>query len=677
MRLSGLIFFLVVSAVGSALWAEEIHPYSYYSTQNVSKDQIPKQTADSIQPMDRDAFYRSDNTYFRGGIAAALNGTQRVGARVAKKALAAGNDVKVDKSISCIDSSNTKDIKTIEKDVEKLRIEMLCSADFNAEIWDKETPPYKGLNNKELSLTQAKRYLQRFAKNGGFKEEDHHFILTAILVDKETVRLLQKELFFALQMIFLSGESSQMQSLLKSVAVDDLVPKPPYNEDDACRSEKEILAVREKSITYARNVMPLIPNDASLRGQDWLGTMLLIPSLNAGPPELKLEVKNKMYRTLGSGALSEYPGLFLSKALMFTKSYVNKLFGDPAKELTEFTAAGNSNGKIDYYILGTSEMSLNGKSSIQGQYGIQTIPVIGPKPPELEKPKITEVAWTHQGKPYTAQMKIASKKSDAAVAKGKSPDYDKMWENKKMSGVVLVSDNLGDFKAKATNHYIQYYAEQGFNFDEPVNLKDSEAWLKDHISDGTVDYVLKDAHSGGNTSNLISFSKSQKLLKGTKELPNGKKEEIYILAPGSEADGPQQTLSYDSMGEWMKKREQSKQGPMVYLNSSCWSMDQAKYEIPAVHSSLFVNIPATSKTTTFINSKEGTKYHIIEGLREGKTYEQMRKGMATTKRYQTGTNQYKFPDQQEYQDAFSKLTEIQVEIKDGKGKPYSLEEAGR
>lgn len=542
-------------------------------------------------------------------------------------------------------------------DLIKLTLKAYCKEPFNKQRWDRITNQGK-LDN--FTENDYYLYLLRFAKPGGFdkKNKFHVKILESIFSEPEIREKYEKEYIFAYQQVLLTNQDTDGNFHLD--LYDMGLSKTIYNDEDSCQNQQEREITRKKSFELAHESVKQYGVDSPLCKFP-TEVSLLMPSLVKLDEEKQKDIINPIYRGLGACLTAESSGaIYISKALVFTKNIVKARFGKKGPPLTDVT-------QYDEQALVISNNPINDDE------GVTSAEVYTHKI-EIEGDNI---AWETSGKKYTAAVKKQAVKLSEHIDSSKAPDYKKMWQDNKLTGMTMVSPNLGEWKDKVTSNYIAYYTDQGFEFSTPVDVKDTHSWLKNSISSGEIDYVLKEAHTGGNDYDLIGLSKTHKIMTGVKKLKDGKQEVMHILMPQEEIDSSR--VKYNDMAEWMDKREKDNKGPLLYLNSSCWSTAMAKNEIAHVKSKLFIDIPSVEKTTTFFNSPKSTKYHIMQGIREGKSYAQMLEGMKTTERHQHGYNQYLFPDQTEYHEAMSTSDETEkltFEIKED-GKSYALHEANQ
>jgi hypothetical protein len=289
-----------------------------------------------------------------------------------------------------------------------------------------------------------------------------------------------------------------------------------------------------------------------------------------------------------------------------------------------------------------------------------------------------KVKWTHNGKKFNGVINIRQRSKLNYLPSEKGPDYRGFWRDDQLTGVIVVSSNFKKgISDKLIANYKKYYKDMGLTFTS-IEVNDAMAFLEEIISSGEADYVIKEAHSQGNEKYLFQLEKTSKIIRGSIKKGNHKGEEVYLIFP-NRSHGPFQKLFPRDMETWIKKRSDKNGAELLYLNSSCNSSYIASNEIAAVASPLFSNIPASSFTTVFKHTKEDTKKVILDGLRRGDTYQEIRNKMQKTFKYQPlGYNDFIFPDENRYYSKYApsgnNLIDVQISIIDEHGQPYYMDE---
>jgi|GEM_PF-5793809 len=230
--------------------------------------------------------------------------------------------------------------------------------------------------------------------------------------------------------------------------------------------------------------------------------------------------------------------------------------------------------------------------------------------------------WTHQGKNFNAALKIKLGTAEQAVGNWKNP-VQSLRSDRQLVGMAWISPNVRDDIPMVLGRYIAYLEDQGFHIDAS---RSDRTWnlseIKNLFVHGKVDYLVKEAHSDGDLVNMFQLGKNSKVIVATKS-GNGdlSGETFYILLPekrdsslgGSEKFGVPPRV----VGEWMKSRSEITTTPLIYLNSSCWSIKKVFTEITQVSDPHFINIPSLDSVAFFNNQGANHMRTFIDGIRQG------------------------------------------------------------
>ena len=272
--------------------------------------------------------------------------------------------------------------------------------------------------------------------------------------------------------------------------------------------------------------------------------------------------------------MPEFSGVFLSKLYKFTYNAVAPYFGEPQKSLTDLTLIRGAD--VTPILLGSA--LINGNVKTQTRFGFSALKLDAVKiPPNVETGQVLadhEVQWSQAGQTYRAKMRIvADKTAHDLVPKGDGPKYNELWQDGKLTGVVLAGSNLSASEAGVMDHYITYYKEQGFTFPETAKeLSDIRSFLGKGIKAGEFDFFIKEAHSDGDEKNVCRLDKAGRLLTGVRKLQNGKEEVVHLIFSDRKANHSSEDtelLPNEVFGEWLRDRERQGFGQFVYFNTSC------------------------------------------------------------------------------------------------------------
>ena len=256
----------------------------------------------------------------------------------------------------------------------------------------------------------------------------------------------------------------------------------------------------------------------------------------------------------------------------------------------------------------------------------------------------------------------------------KSPDYAGVWSDHKMTGLVIIGSSLKSFSQELVESYQSYFEEEGFQF-ESMSVPDFKPFLLEKISNCELDYFLKESHSDGDERNVFRFNSASHVLKGLRRDSRGEREAVYLAFPSPfRMMKTQKTelLSNKELGQAIAARERAGCGEIAYFNTSCWAHVKARYEIEAVNSPLFLNIPSRSVSAAFLNQEGSAIRALIHSYRQGLDFEGFREALRQNKGYLSGKiDNYMFPDERRYyEDIFQHISiplDIQIDLERKEG----------
>lgn len=358
-----------------------------------------------------------------------------------------------------------------------------------------------------------------------------------------------------------------------------------------------------------------------------------------------------------------------SKMANIVLEMIKPFFGEESKGRTDFSLRqiGSSAEPI---VLATGPIDQDpGTKTSFGFYAktLDTITV------GTDTPTHFDLQWTHNNKKWRVQGSAKTVSLQGLINKNSAPPYEKLWADHQLVGAFILSSNLVDGFENLARRILEYYRGQGFSFGVPKikapenspsvlftlqnlylfpfaakQVNDPKAWLGEKIASGEIDYWVKEAHAGG-SDEVIWLAKNNELLEGSKTLANGQTEKVYILYP-KELDpkmgGHEIPIRDQDYANWFKARERNRGNDLVYINASCWSDSRAKQELIAARSPLLHQIATTASTSTFANKVENHERLVIDSLRHGKSYQQMRDGLEAIK---GSANPFIFPSDSEYE----------------------------
>jgi hypothetical protein len=413
-------------------------------------------------------------------------------------------------------------------------------------------------------------------------------------------------------------------------------------------------------------------------------------------PESDLSVGIRTLSAAASGVLARgrLSGVQSARIYQFAKAATRQAMGLQSPLLTDLALATHG---TDFEVVLMSSQTITSfpagavPSSYIGVHFVRwprtTIPESRPNSVILDK----QYKWVTGDQKFSATLKVRVGRETKSVApRIKTLNYRGMWADRKLTGLVLVSDNVGDFRAELIGEYKEYYADNGFRF-ETLMRSDFKAWLGKVISDGELDYMIKESHSVGGR-NFLGTKSAVKIYKGTRRVSsNGRQEVVYIVR--SVDSSGEIDLTVADFGEWMKQRAESKNSPqLLYVNSTCYSIEDQCELVNAVQNPLLVAVGSDDQLTTFTNEPAGSLYQLIDGVRKGETFGSIRrkteKAVNDANKLAEKLNDYEmevdlddesllFPDDPSWADAIAggvpRPLIVDVEVKDSNGQIVDLE----
>lgn len=560
--------------------------------------------------------------------------------------------------------------------------EELCPNEFNEEDWKFFTPPNPG---DKIPHITAKAYLYRFQKPKGFDPSQHLRILLAILnsslIEKEPVLVTG-----ALQTVALVSPQLY-DELINRIPALKLLPKNV--EPGICRTADEKKKIAEASQHLFEHVQRKHSGGGTSLA-DWAPLYPFRSEFAKLSEKRRDDLAGEVAESLANGAQQDpkLQGIFQSKLYYFSYEAAKPLFGlkqtdhktdvtiirEPDKAKVVLIGVHPVDGDVGtltpygFYAKTVGQLDLSGELT-PGEVDISKL---GMKP---------DVAWTHQGRAYKANVSALALKSLAdVIPKGNAYPYDELWKDGKLSGVIITGTNLKESAASVMDSYLNYYTDQGFEFGSKTDIDNLPRFLEGQIKSGDTDYMLKEAHSDGDEKNIFRMDQTGSMLVGKKKLEGGKEEEIRLIFP---KDGEVKTklVSNHDFGDWIRAREAAGKGSLVYFNTSCWSCSKAVHEIEAAHSLKLVDISTTNMASVFTKSEDNPLRIILDTFRGGKNYEEVRDALRKRDDYKAGSgNTYIFPDEPLYRekitDILKKPVVFNTKILDQDGNPYNLDQVG-
>ncbi|MBL7688751.1 MAG: hypothetical protein JNJ49_12015 [Bdellovibrionaceae bacterium] len=553
-------------------------------------------------------------------------------------------------------------------EIKKMALATACSKSFDARDWD--NLPKKNLD--ELDASESLIVLRRFSKPSGFNADQHTGVLLGMI--KSGLHKSQPAAFRAAMLGVLHSSNRLYESILG--LVPDLM-EGPTAADQQCLTKEERESINKALWSHAKARLALDPTPSFKE----IGTLLR---------SLKHELTNAQKETLAEAAADRLVisagdseslnQVFSSKVYKFAESKTREALGLPFHDLTDVTVI-REKSRLRVLQIGTN--AFEGSTRTLAGFHIKEVKDIDVSGLPVGTSKET-VTWRYgtDAANYSADLELNREKLEhSLVPVAPAPNYTEMWKKKNFRGVIIAGSNLGKgLTDTVVKNYVEYFTQQGFNFSDPVPNQNLATYLESKVSGSEpMHYFVKEAHSDGDEKNLFRTSKTGRVLKGVRKDPRGV-ETIEIVFPDDSKET--ELISNQDFGRWMKGRDKAKMPELIYLNSSCWSKTKAIYEISAAATPKLINIPTSTSMVVFNNTDKNAMYAAVHGVRNGKTYEEIRTAMKADAGNASGKkNVFIFPDEESYRTNVTDVLRIPVDVKTkitktqpgGKPIPYSIE----
>lgn len=535
-----------------------------------------------------------------------------------------------------------------KNDLSDLSVELACSQSLNSNYWKKlKYPPPKSMSEEEWVL-----YLKKMQKNGGFDANVDLIILLAATrvadksekINNEIQRVLVKNAPIISKMKALHFFKNDFPGFTKNFLAD---------LKDICWSEEDKKSATEK---YVEQLSSLASYDSPKDIQFLLENFR--PLFN----ELDKKSKDKIIDSVADVVAVKITSLGISSTVAYYMSKIgleNALIGNK-KELidAQYNRSDNS-----ITILGTAAFNLKTDkmkgTTTSNDLGIVSIMSSMVSPDDIANGKKNIDVELTNGKKFKVSVKFEplAQKVSEFVSTATSPNYKAINNDKQFNGFIVIGSNLfvdgEETKPEVLiPQYVRYYKEQGFKFKDPLYISDGKKYFLDSVAQGDIDYLGRNTHGGGNAHVVMSMSQKGYLHQGEyTDSKTGRKETITIYMPTHEEGKDWRSLKSDvieraELAQAIEKRQTLKgDKPFISMNNGCNGIDLVPSEVASISNKNYIAIAADSAVGDFYWTPWSTERQIIDGLRNGKTYAEIRKMMRVNPEFEkSNRNQYIFPD---------------------------------
>lgn len=487
------------------------------------------------------------------------------------------------------------------------------------------------------------------------------YLITAIQSD---IRHSHPELIRAALLRVFYEDYATYRNILEQFP--DLEQLPRGSFGDSCFSSSFLQSVRSKLVSL------LVGGDSQTAPKTLDQIAPLAGILEGLNPKEREDLAESVGLPIAENLVALKPqlqSLPVAEIYYFLKPKLLDALGFPVEkqELIDVSISADQ-GQKHPVILSTSKIDQDETTVMpMGFYAkrLNALPVPNETDPQPER----MLQWTSGGKPYQAKLHITPVPLEQIAPRRPSPDYGALWKDGKLTGMVITDTNLGNDQEFLMKRYRDYYSERGFSFGSTLRkVENFQEFLAEKVKSGELDYLMKEGHSGGDQRNLATLPSAVEIAEGVRKTRDGKIEKVYLPFPSPSAKS--RAVSTQDFGAWLKPREKTDQGELVYFNTSCYSVVQARHEITGAKTRKLVVIPSESKSTNwyFRNAPDSAQYQLLESLRAGKNFEGFRQALQSDPLYAKRTNNvFIFPDEPAYeQQLISSLgaapTDVEVNI---------------
>ena len=465
------------------------------------------------------------------------------------------------------------------------------------------------------------------------------------------------------------------------------------------------LEAKAKARRALKDVFQLALSFRYSRLSEWGFVKKLQPVIHALSESEREAYMDQITESVSNGAALAVPlfqDVFQSKIYYTARGHVRELFGLPREPVSDLTVARRKNQALTVIL---SSDPIQKRPSKRSDFGLHYAVVeeasfkelsdflfqdenleaggldappgeweagSGPGAPSPRSPEIFKgwISWGLEGGgSYRAHLRIQAKTPDfinrLLANRKKSPNYQDIWSDRRMTGIMIIGSSLRPFSRALVEEYAGYFESEGFRF-ESLPAPDFKDFFLDKVRSCELDYFLKESHSDGDERNVFRFNSESHVLRGSRSDSRGEREVIYLaFPPPFYMMGKPRTelLSSHELGRAIAERERAGCGEIAYFNTSCWAHVKARSEIEAVGSDLFLNIPSQSMSDTFLNEGGDAIRALIHSYRQGLDFEGFRGALRQNKGYASGKiNDYIFPDERRYIDKIFRHIAVPMDI---------------
>lgn len=215
---------------------------------------------------------------------------------------------------------------------------------------------------------------------------------------------------------------------------------------------------------------------------------------------------------------------------------------------------------------------------------------------------------------------------DLKIPAAAAPNYAQMLKDKKLTGVIVVANNLSEDTQDLKDSYLNYFEVEKFKSTDVEMASSNEVrhFLLNLAQQGKIDYFLREGHPESAYEIMITFNEKNQIYKLSRK-QKGYTEDVYLIAPAQAEPKAGESLDYSSFGQALRLR--SEQNQLICFNSSCHGHLDTKNNFSSVAANGFTPMGSSAMLDTFTGKPRSAVYEFLNGIRNQKSYADMTKNI--------------------------------------------------
>lgn len=530
----------------------------------------------------------------------------------------------------------------------------IYKTDFQASQWDAKAPvPPLSVSGQPITLTraQAEMLLLRFQKPGGFTLGNAEFIKA--MLGSRFVKQNPSVVAGAMQNVLAVSVPLYDELLAQFPALKTL--KFPQVSANPFRTEAEEAALLKVARRYYNQLSDKLisQSDKGTELSDWMGLLPLAPLLSKYEELEKVQHEDEVMENIQDKAMAnEFKQSGASFLFPVIEPAIEPLFGDEHAVVTmlEMSRVGDT---FTPRIHGTNRIL--GLAEKRNRYGFYSTDLEQFSLDDSKNRVTRTFLWSMAGHKFEGKVALSKLPKDMPLFSTEpSPKYEKMVHKGATHLLIVFGSNIQKDLANDLPAYLEYFKKKGFTDQGTKIVSKFKSWFKKQITSGETAIFDKEAHASSDVDNFLIVDNRVKMATFERTSPDKSVQIVRIAYPFDE-DAEGEVITNQEFGKWVRAREAKHPVPLVMANLSCWSVDQARLQIPEIHSALFSEIFSTSVVDEFDEDEESGGRILFEGLMNGLPYAKIRENLKKDQGFVEGRRDaFVFPDEPRYKDIIFK-----------------------